>query len=408
MSGARAILRRIAVHAVPPYARLDKALNAAHLQLAALSEEHQAKVAEAAALRSKYAALQQDMATAGFPTSTEVAEAPLGVQYGIDRHWCDSSGLYLEGWIQCQDAPVDTLSMVAGSQTCLIRDLLPRSGIPTRAGPPPSHGASGFKGYLPWHASDRLFFEVTAAGRVKSLAVDLPAGPIEAPAWSHSEPAPPQRNIFGAEELGKAFQQLVEEVNSRKLTVCEVGSRNVSPGATTNRDRFPQATKFIGVDVHMASNVDIAGDAHYLHELLGEKSIDAVFSGAVMEHLAYPWLFAASVNRALRAGGLTFHVTHQSWPIHEEPNDFWRFSDNAMRVLFGPETGFETIAAGMHNRTYLYPEERRESFATLPLAVAYSHVFVLARKVRDIDPEAVRWPVAKADAGSLAKLYPGP
>jgi len=113
-------------------------------------------------------------------------------------------------------------------------------------------------------------------------------------------------------------------------------------------------------------------------------------------------MFAAAVNRALRPGGLTFHLTHQSWPLHEEPNDFWRFSDNAMRVLFGPETGFETVYAGLH----LYPEERREAFSSLPLAVAYSHVFVLARKVQDIDPEAVRWPVAKEVAGELASQYP--
>ena len=62
----------------------------------------------------------------------------------------------------------------------------------------------------------------------------------------------------------------------------------------------------------------------------------------------------------------------------------------------------------MHNRTHLYPEERREAFATLPLAVAYSHVFVLARKVRDIHPEAVRWPIAKKAAGELARQYPLP
>jgi SAM-dependent methyltransferase len=205
-----------------------------------------------------------------------------------------------------------------------------------------------------------------------------------------------------------AFQTLIDEVNAKGLAVCEVGSRNVSPGATSKRSLFPAASKYVGTDVHMADNVDIAGDAHYLDDLLGNASVDAVFSIAVMEHLSFPWVFAAAVNRVLRPGGLTFHLTHQSWPPHEEPNDFWRFSDNAMRVLFGPEMGYETVYAGMHNRTYLYPEERRESFATLPLAVAYSHVFVLARKVRTIDPDAVRWPAAKEATGKLASRYPPP
>jgi hypothetical protein len=330
------------------------------------------------------------------------------LRYGIDRHWCDSSGIYIEGWIQHESDPIDLLTMAAGGHRCEIRSFLPHPGVPTQLGRPPSHGASAFKAYVPWRASDRLLFEVTAGGRTVLFPVELPAGPIASEPWSHVEPASPQQGIFGTQELSVAFQTMVDEVNAKGLVICEVGSRNVSPGATSKRSLFPRASKYIGTDVHMADNVDVAGDAHYLHELIGTASVDAVFSIAVIEHLPFPWMFAAAVNRALRPGGLTFHLTHQSWPLHEEPNDFWRFSDSAMRVLFGPETGFETVCAGMHNRTYLYPEERREAFATLPLAVAYSHVFVLGRKVRDIDPEAVRWPVAKEAAGELASQYPLP
>ena len=65
--------------------------------------------------------------------------------------------------------------------------------------------------------------------------------------------------------------------------ICEVGSRNVSPGVTSKRSLFPRASKYIGTDVHMADNVDVAGDAHYLHELIGAASVDAVFSIAVIE-----------------------------------------------------------------------------------------------------------------------------
>jgi hypothetical protein len=330
------------------------------------------------------------------------------LRYGIDRHWCDSSGIYVEGWIQHESAPINLLTIAAGNHQCKIRSFLPHPGVLTQLGRAPSHGASAFRAYVPWRASDPLLFEVTAGGQTVRFPVEFPAGPIATEPWSHAEPAPPQQGIFGAQELSVAFQTLIDEVNARGLAVCEVGSRNVSPGATSKRSLFPGASKYIGTDVHMADNVDIAGDAHYLHELIGTASVGAVFSIAVLEHLSFPWMFAAAVNRALRPGGLTFHLTHQTWPIHEEPNDFWRFSDNAMRVLFGPATGFEIVSAAMHNRTYVYPEERRETFAALPLAIAYSHVFVLARKVRDIDPAEVRWPVAQKAAGELASRYPPP
>ncbi|WP_431272763.1 hypothetical protein [Dankookia sp. P2] len=101
-------------------------------------------------------------------------------------------------------------------------------------------------------------------------------------------------------------------------------------------------------------------------------------------------------------------MTHQAWPIHEEPNDFWRFSDNGLRILFGPDTGFEVLAAGLHDRAYIHPEERRDAFAGVTFAPCYTHVFILARKVRDIVPDAVRWPVEQEAAGLLASQYPRP
>ena len=39
--------------------------------------------------------------------------------------------------------------------------------------------------------------------------------------------------------------------------------------------------------------------------------------GTVLEHLAAPWRCATEINRALRIGGETLQMTHQTWPLHE-------------------------------------------------------------------------------------------
>jgi hypothetical protein len=333
----------------------------------------------------------------------------VGFRYGIDRHWCDASGIYVEGWVQNEHSSIERLALIAGHEQFTLGTLLPHPGIPTQSGGPPQHGASAFKAYIPSRATDVLQLEAHAGGKTTLFLVDLPPGPVASSAWSPGHPPQSQPEIYGAEQMGQAFQTIVNEVNTKGLVVCEVGSRNVSPGATSMRSTFFGASKYIGVDIHIAENVDIAGDAHYLHELVGEASVDAVFSMAVMEHLSHPWLFATSVNRSLRLGGITYHVTHQAFPIHEQPNDFWRFSDAAMRVLFGPDTGFETVSAGMYDRTFLYPEIRQhENYLGIPFAVAYSHVFLLARKVQNIDPNTVRWPVRREAVSASASLYPRP
>ena len=56
-----------------------------------------------------------------------------------------------------------------------------------------------------------------------------------------------------------------------------------------------------------------------------------------------PWVVAAEINKVLKVGGLTFHSTHFAFPIHERPWDFWRYTDQALRILFSPPLGFEVI-----------------------------------------------------------------
>ena len=75
----------------------------------------------------------------------------------------------------------------------------------------------------------------------------------------------------------------------------------------------------LGKGLHGSDVVDVVGDAHELSAQVGIHSVDAVFSLAVLEHLAAPWLFASEINRAPRMGGLTFHVAPPSWPLHELP-----------------------------------------------------------------------------------------
>ena len=313
------------------------------------------------------------------------------VQYGIDRYWCDNSGIYLEGWISQGNETVSLLRLEAGESVVDISNFI---------------DGRKFQAYLPRNPSQTIFVTIVVSDQRWRCPIVLPAGPLSSAAWSHQRPPELQQSLFASQQL--AFDTIVDYGNSEGRVVCEVGSRSVAPESTTKRELFPRAERYIGVDIHAAANVDIVGDAHFLHEMLGEASADVVFSGAVLEHLSCPWLFSAAVNRTLKPGGLTFHATHQAWPIHEEPNDFWRFSDEALKILFGPETGFKTLSSGMHNRSFMYSEERSGEFARLPFFACYSHVFILAEKVRDLDDMSVKWPVSPGSSRSRSSQYPSP
>lgn len=327
--------------------------------------------------------------------------------YAIEVFWCDRNGLYLEGWIHAYERRILALRVAAGEDAYEIASFAPRPDVLPHYAEFPNSAQSGFKLYLPWRAGTPVTFEVITADDRFVETVELPRSPeaarkpyclTDGSVWQDPKPE------HGAAE--RAFEDFQREVNERRLVVAEVGARVVSSQMSPLRAAFAGAERYIGMDIHAAPNVDVVGDAHYIHDLIGTAAAGAVFSLSVMEHLAHPWLFAYGVNRALRVGGLTFHTTHQSWPVHEEPNDFWRFSDEGLKILFGPAMGFEIIAAGMNQRVRIYMEHCVPAHALMPLVSSFGGSFVLARKVRDVPDGVVTWPTDRRISEDLARHYP--
>jgi SAM-dependent methyltransferase len=169
---------------------------------------------------------------------------------------------------------------------------------------------------------------------------------------------------------------------------------------------FPN-TRIWGVDIHPGPGVNVVADAHQLASTFLRGSIDVVMSSSVFEHLAAPWVVAAEINRVLRMGGVVYHNAPYAWPAHSEPNDFWRFSADGLRQLFGPATGFEILSAVNSHHLCLIPDRSwRAEHLPMPVVPAFASCTIAARKIRELDDGAVAWPVNNADSASRAREYP--
>jgi len=142
--------------------------------------------------------------------------------------------------------------------------------------------------------------------------------------------------------LGQFFDLLNQKTSG---TLLEVGSRARS--RITRRELVPPGWEYAGMDVMAGPNVDVVGDAHEISHLFPTESFDAVMSFSVLEHLLMPWKFIIELNHILKVGATGIFTTHQCWPVHDDPWDFWRFSDKAWTALLNPATGFEIIEASM-------------------------------------------------------------
>lgn len=97
-------------------------------------------------------------------------------------------------------------------------------------------------------------------------------------------------------------------------------------------------------DVTAGMDVDVTADAHDLAPF-ADGSFDAVMAVSVWEHLRRPWIAAEAVARVLRPGGLVYVCTHQTFPLHGYPDDYFRFSTHALAGIFA-DAGIEIDASG--------------------------------------------------------------
>jgi len=182
-----------------------------------------------------------------------------------------------------------------------------------------------------------------------------------------------------------SYLQYLTDIGNRKgIKILEIGSREVT-GRSDARKRFSEA-EYVGFDYYPGPNVDVIGDAHKLSQYFGDEKFDIIYSSAVFEHFAMPWLVAAEIAKLLKIGGIVFVETHFSFSSHERPWHFFQFSDMALRVLFSPALGIECIEAGASNPIVGRFSALADDYLKFkPVTGLYCHSEFLGRKIKNVD-----------------------
>ncbi len=200
--------------------------------------------------------------------------------------------------------------------------------------------------------------------------------------------------------------EYLTKIGNRKGTrILEIGSREVT-GKSDARERFSDA-EYVGFDFHPGPNVDVVGDAHRLSQYFDSQSFDIIYSAAVFEHFAMPWVVATEIAKLLKPGGIVSVKTHLSFGSHERPWHFFQFSDMALRVLFSPALGFECIEAGASNPIVgRFSALAQDSLRYTPVKGLYCGSEFLGRKIRNVGP--FDWNDVNLDEVVGGTKYPSP
>lgn len=88
----------------------------------------------------------------------------------------------------------------------------------------------------------------------------------------------------------------------------------------------------IGFDVQPGSGVDVVGDAHNLP--FEDEKFDNILCTEVLEHLHSPHIAISEMRRVLKKGGKLILTTRFIFPLHDTPNDYYRFTKYGLKHLF--------------------------------------------------------------------------
>lgn len=114
--------------------------------------------------------------------------------------------------------------------------------------------------------------------------------------------------------------------------IIEIGAYQVEGQAAliNLRSLFPNKS-YLGIDVRQGPGVDCVADVEKLPQ--HTASAGTVIAMSTFEHVPRFWRGFDEVHRVLRPDGVLFMSCPFHFHIHNHPNDYWRFTPEAFKLL---------------------------------------------------------------------------
>jgi SAM-dependent methyltransferase len=120
-------------------------------------------------------------------------------------------------------------------------------------------------------------------------------------------------------------------INNRGKTVLELGSGKQVSGRYTYSARhlFPTAKEFICTDI----NPDFGHQVLDVTTMKTKNKYDIILCLNVLEHVYEFQKAVNNMHRALKTKGILCVALPFTFPLHDEPGDYWRFTEHALRKM---------------------------------------------------------------------------
>lgn len=134
-------------------------------------------------------------------------------------------------------------------------------------------------------------------------------------------------------ERAGATHLLLERRNLLNGLVLELGV-GIDPYESATSQR-------VTVDINRRFQPDVVADAHSLP--FRKDAFDSVLASQVFEHLHSPWIASTELSRVL--SGYALVAVPFLYGLHEEPHDYFRYTEWGLRRIFQPHFDIVEVVA---------------------------------------------------------------
>lgn len=120
--------------------------------------------------------------------------------------------------------------------------------------------------------------------------------------------------------------------NKINKNILEVGSGPLVKGKYnySTKHLFDEKNNFIQSDIIKSYGHPIVD----LTKMKYKNEFDIILCLNVLEHVYDFHLAVKNMHKALKKGGVAVIAVPMFYPLHDEPWDYWRFSEHALRKIF--------------------------------------------------------------------------
>jgi SAM-dependent methyltransferase len=156
---------------------------------------------------------------------------------------------------------------------------------------------------------------------------------VALPSLKKIKSATERRVVHLVTRTGKWRNQIIGEVapSYAGRRVLEIGSgrQDLGANAYSMKDLFPATCEFIQSDV----NPDFGHLVVDMTTMEDKDEYDAILCLSVLEHVPNFWDAIPRLHQALRPGGQLFVSVPCVFPYHDEPQDYYRFTEYGVRRM---------------------------------------------------------------------------